>query len=53
MERYEQNDVNFMPKIANPPNCPELRAIEIYWAIIKQKREEEEKQKNFTETSKI
>ena len=34
MESYEQKDVNFVPKTANPPNCPELRVIEKYWAII-------------------
>lgn len=22
---------------ANPPNCPELRPIEKYWALVKQK----------------
>ena len=37
MESCEQNDVTFVPKTANPPNCPELRTIEKYWAIIKQK----------------
>ena len=26
-----------MPKTENPPNCPELRIIEKYWAIIKRK----------------
>ena len=37
IESYEQNDVNFEPKTANPLNCPELRVNEKYWAIIKQK----------------
>ena len=34
---YGQNDVNIVPKSANPPNCLELRVIEKYLAIIKQK----------------
>ena len=29
--------MNFVPKSANPPNCLELRVIEKYLAIIKQK----------------
>lgn len=27
--------VHFVPKHLNPPNCPELRPIERFWAIIK------------------
>lgn len=34
---YDANQVNVVPKIANPPNCPELRPIERYWAIMKTK----------------
>ena len=40
-----------MPKTENPPNCPELRVIEKYWAIIKRKMKK--KQKSFSETLKI
>ena len=29
--------MNLVPKSANPPNCLELRVIEKYLAIIKQK----------------
>lgn len=29
------NEVMFVPKDLNPPNCPELRPIEKYWAIMK------------------
>lgn len=34
---YESNKVNYVPKTYNPPNCPELRPIERYWAIMKSK----------------
>lgn len=36
MEWYEANNVTVVPKDANPPNCPELRPIERYWALMKQ-----------------
>lgn len=32
---YEANRVIFVPKNSNPPNCPELRPIEKYWAHVK------------------
>lgn len=32
---YETNEVNFIPKECNPPNTPEFRPIEQYWAIVK------------------
>lgn len=35
LEWYEQNNVLFVPREANPPNCPELRPIERYWALAK------------------
>lgn len=34
---YKANSVDFIPKEMNPPNCPELRPIEKYWALIKMK----------------
>lgn len=34
---YKDNNVNFVAKELNPPNCPELRPIEHYWAIMKAK----------------
>lgn len=34
---FEDNEVLVVPKTHNPPNCPELRGIEIYWGIVKQK----------------
>ena len=37
MEWYKKNNVKFVPKTENPPNCPELRVIEKNWAIIKRK----------------
>lgn len=35
MEWYKTNNINIVPREANPPNCPELRPIERYWALIK------------------
>lgn len=37
MEWYQANQVNIVPKTSNPPNCPELRPIERYWALMKRK----------------
>ena len=34
---YIANNVDFVEKHLNPPNSPELRPIEIYWAIMKRK----------------
>lgn len=36
LEWYKANNVTLVPKDANPPNCPELRPIEKYWALVKQ-----------------
>ena len=35
IEWYQTNKVKFVPKDANPSNCPELRPIERYWALVK------------------
>lgn len=35
IEWYQTNSVMIVPKEANPPNCPELRPIERYWALVK------------------
>ena len=43
MEWYKKNNVKFVPKTENPPNCPELRAIEKYWTIIKRKMKKTKK----------
>lgn len=32
---YNDKNIRLVPREANPPNCPELRPIERYWAIIK------------------
>lgn len=37
LEWYRANGVNFVPKDMNPPNSPELRPIEKFWAIMKTK----------------
>lgn len=34
-EWYAGNNINIVPKDCNPPNVPELRPIERYWAIVK------------------
>ena len=35
LEWYNGNNVVFVPREANPPNCPELRPVERYWALVK------------------
>lgn len=35
MAWYEKNGVEVLTKNMNPPNCPQLRPIEIFWAIVK------------------
>lgn len=37
IEWYIVKNVNFVPKELNPPNVPELRPVERYWALVKQK----------------
>jgi len=37
------NDVVIVPREANPPNCPELRPIERYWALVKRQLKETKK----------
>lgn len=32
---FQDKNVNFVPKDMNPPNCPQLRPVERYWANIK------------------
>lgn len=34
---YKTNNVQFVEKTLNPPNCPEIRPIEKFWALIKAK----------------
>lgn len=43
MEWYRENEVNFVPRDKNPPNCPELRPIEKYWANLKRKLKKSKK----------
>lgn len=35
MKWYDDNNIVLVPKDSNPPNCPELRPIERYWALVK------------------
>lgn len=37
MDWYRRNQVDVIQKYMNPPNCPQLRPIEQYWAIVKGK----------------
>lgn len=37
LEWFERNGVTIVPKDMNPPNCPQFRPIERYWAIVKRK----------------
>ena len=34
LEFLETNNIDTVPKDANPPNVPELRPIERYWALV-------------------
>ena len=43
MEWYKKNNVKFVPKTENPPNCSELRVIARYLAIIKRKMKKNKK----------
>ena len=57
IEWYENNNVVFVPKEANPPNCPELRPIERYWALVKRELKSTKKVtdnvKNFSQKWKL
>lgn len=35
LQWYEDNEVRFVPKEHNPPNSPEVRPVEKFWAIVK------------------
>lgn len=35
VDLYKQKNIDFVLKDDNPPNCPSLRPIERYWAIMK------------------
>ena len=37
LEAYKELNIKFVPKEQNPPNCPQLRPIEDFWAILKRK----------------
>lgn len=37
LEWYAINQVDYIPRDMNPPNCPQFRPIENYWAIMKKK----------------
>lgn len=35
LQWFLENDIQYVEKDINPPNCPQLRPIERYWAIVK------------------
>lgn len=35
LQWYSKENVNFVSKQHNPPNCPEIRPIEKFWALMK------------------
>lgn len=35
LDWYRGNNVDFVPKTFNPPNCPQIRPIERFWALMK------------------
>lgn len=37
LDWFQTEGLSIVPKHLNPPNCPEIRPIERYWAIIKRK----------------
>lgn len=37
LDWYSKNNVEFVQKAKNPPNCPEIRPIEKFWALMKGK----------------
>jgi len=41
---FEDNNIHLVPKEANPPNYPELRPIERYWALVKRELKATEKE---------
>ena len=36
LQQYSSNKIKFIPKNQNSPNCPQLRPVEKFWAIVKQ-----------------
>lgn len=43
LDWYEQNEILYVPKEYNPPNCPQLRPIETFWALVKQTLKKQQK----------
>lgn len=35
LDWYRENNVDFVEKEMNPPNCPQIRPIEKFWALMK------------------
>ena len=33
----KENSLTFVPKLHNPPSAPQIRPIEAFWSILKQK----------------
>lgn len=50
---YTANNVKFVPRDSNPANCPEIRPVEIYWALLKGKFRKSRKKANSIEHFKV
>lgn len=54
LELLKAKNIEYVRKEDNPPNCPELRPIERYWAIVKREaRNDGQEAANLTEFKKI
>lgn len=38
MKDLNNNQIDFVPKLYNPPNVPQARPIEEFWSILSRKR---------------
>lgn len=52
-EWYQQNNIYYVPKAANPPNCPDARPIEKFWAILKGKLRKSKREAKSVENFKV
>lgn len=43
LDWYRENEVEFVEKVMNPPNCPQIRPIEKFWALMKGKLRKKDK----------
>lgn len=53
IEWYTANNVRYVPRDCNPPNCPEIRPVERYWAIVKRRFKRSRKHANSIQHFKV